>query len=62
MGVCGHLQGLQPGLLLLQRLLLLLLVHAAEAHPRGGQGRHGAGQRGGPGGGVTGLGAESQPG
>ena len=28
----------------------------------GGQGRHGAGQRGGPGGGVTGLGAESQPG
>lgn len=44
----SYLESLQPGLLLLQRLLLLLLIHAAEGHPSGGERGHSAGQRGRP--------------
>lgn len=41
-----YLKSLEPGLLLLQGLLLLLLVHAAEGHAGGGEGRDCAGQGG----------------
>lgn len=41
-----YLESLQSGLLLLQGLLLLLLVHAAEGHAGGGERRDGAGQGG----------------
>ena len=40
----SHLEGLQPGLLLLQGQVLLLLVHAAEGHAGVGEGRHGTRQ------------------
>lgn len=42
----GYLESLQSGLFLLQGLLLLLLVHAAEGHAGGGERRDGAGQGG----------------
>lgn len=44
----SYLKGLQPGLLLLQRLLLLLFIHAAEGHPGGGERGDGVGQSGRP--------------
>lgn len=43
-GHSTHLEGLEPGLLLLQSLLLLLLVHSAEGHACVGQSGHGTGQ------------------
>ena len=44
----AHLECLDAGLLLLEGLLLLLLVHAAEGHACVGEGRHSAGQGVGP--------------